>query len=134
MSYVVTVKSTVKISQNFVAFSEYMNFNMQQFIHSEFWQTIVRNSRLFSAKRKLERLQFSTSSLFVKFWSACSFEFNVYFWTFWALYHLFIDLETIGVDYIIIWWLVLEKKPKWKRREIWIKIVVIFLQLYLFGF
>ena len=48
MSYVVTVKSTVKISQNFVAFSEYMNFNMQQFIHSEFWQTIVRNSRLFT--------------------------------------------------------------------------------------
>ena len=26
MTYVVTVKSTVKISQNFVAFSEYMNF------------------------------------------------------------------------------------------------------------
>ena len=25
--YVVTVKSTVQISQNFVAFSEYMNFN-----------------------------------------------------------------------------------------------------------
>ena len=27
LSYVVTVKSTVKISQNFVAFSEYMNFS-----------------------------------------------------------------------------------------------------------
>ena len=27
LSYVVTVKSTVEISQNFVAFSEYMNFN-----------------------------------------------------------------------------------------------------------
>ena len=26
LSYVVTVKSTVEISQNFVAFSEYMNF------------------------------------------------------------------------------------------------------------
>ena len=26
LAYVVTVKSTVKISQNFVAFSEYMNF------------------------------------------------------------------------------------------------------------
>ena len=26
MSYIVTVKSTVKILQNFVAFSEYMNF------------------------------------------------------------------------------------------------------------
>ena len=27
LSYVVMVKSTVEISQNFVAFSEYMNFN-----------------------------------------------------------------------------------------------------------
>ena len=27
LSYVVTVKSTVEILQNFVAFSEYMNFN-----------------------------------------------------------------------------------------------------------
>ena len=27
LSYVVSVKSTVKILQNFVAFSEYMNFN-----------------------------------------------------------------------------------------------------------
>ena len=31
LSYVVTVKSTVKISQNFVAFSEYMNFTGQEF-------------------------------------------------------------------------------------------------------
>ena len=29
LSYVVTVKSTVEISQNFVAFSEYMNFNVK---------------------------------------------------------------------------------------------------------
>ena len=28
LSYVVTVKSTVEISQNFVAFSEYMNFTV----------------------------------------------------------------------------------------------------------
>ena len=27
LSYVVTVKSTVEISQNFMTFSEYMNFN-----------------------------------------------------------------------------------------------------------
>ena len=27
LSYVVTIKSTVEISKNFVAFSEYMNFN-----------------------------------------------------------------------------------------------------------
>ena len=40
------------------------------------------------------------------------------------------DLETIEVNQIIIWWLVLEKKPKWKRREIWIKVVVMLLQLY----
>ena len=65
-----------------------------------------------TAKRKLERLQFSTSSSFVKIWSACSCEFKAYSWTFWALYHLLFDLETIGVNKIIIWWLVLEKKPK----------------------
>ena len=29
LSYVVTVKSTVEILQNFVAFSEYMNFKFQ---------------------------------------------------------------------------------------------------------
>ena len=52
----------------------------------------------FTAKRKLERLQFSTSSSFVKIWSACSCEFKAYFWTFWALYHLLFDLETIGVN------------------------------------
>ena len=39
-----------------------------------------------TAKRKLDRLQFSTSSSFVKIWSACSCEFKAYCWTFWALY------------------------------------------------
>ena len=29
LSYVVTVKSTVEILQNFLAFSEYMNFNWE---------------------------------------------------------------------------------------------------------
>ena len=71
-----------------------------------------------TAKRKLERLQLSTSSLFVKIWSACSCKFKAYFWTFWALYHLLFDLETIGVNEIIIWWLILEKKPPQKSREI----------------
>ena len=52
----------------------------------------------YTAKRKLERLQFSTSSSFVKIWSACSCEFKAYLLTFWALYHLFFDLETIGVN------------------------------------
>ena len=44
MSYVVAVKSKVKISQNFVAFSEYMNFKryfrlppiFQKFMKSDF--------------------------------------------------------------------------------------------------
>ena len=51
-----------------------------------------------TAKRKLERLQFLTSSSFVKIWSACNGEFKAYFWTFWSLYHLLFDLETIGVN------------------------------------
>ena len=46
MFYVVPVKSTVEISQNFVAFSEYMNFNIQsrlefQVAHSiEGWRKV----------------------------------------------------------------------------------------------
>ena len=51
-----------------------------------------------TAKRKLERLHFSTSSSFFKIWSACSCEFKAYFWSFWTLYHLLFDLETIGVN------------------------------------
>ena len=50
------------------------------------------------AMRKLERLQFSTSSSFVKIWSACSCEFKTYFWTFWALHHLLFDLESIVIN------------------------------------
>ena len=57
--------------------------------------TVPRHS---TAKRKLERLQFSTSSSFVKIWSACSCKFQAHFWTFWALYLLFFDLQTIGVN------------------------------------
>ena len=72
----------------------------------------VWNIKADTAKRKLERLQFSTSSSFVKICSACSYEFKAYFWTFGALYHLLFDLETIRVNQIIIWWLLLEKKPK----------------------
>jgi hypothetical protein len=51
-----------------------------------------------TAKRKLERLQFSTSSSFFKIWCACSCEFKAYFWIFLALYHLLFDLETIKVN------------------------------------
>ena len=32
LSYVVPVKSKVKIAQNFVAFSEYMNFNVSMLL------------------------------------------------------------------------------------------------------
>ena len=38
LSYVVLVKSTMEILQNFVAFSEFMNFNV--------WTTIVRVSKV----------------------------------------------------------------------------------------
>ena len=42
LSYVVPVKSKVKISQNFVAFSEYMNFNIQQLFYWPIkWQLCV---------------------------------------------------------------------------------------------
>ena len=36
LSYVVTVKSKVKILQNFVAFSEYMNFTKKQLVYYYF--------------------------------------------------------------------------------------------------
>ena len=38
LSYVVPVKSKVKISRNFVAFSEYMNFKFQICIDCIFWE------------------------------------------------------------------------------------------------
>jgi hypothetical protein len=38
MSYVVPVKSKVEISQNFVAFSEYMNFINQGWLKQEDFQ------------------------------------------------------------------------------------------------
>ena len=41
LSYVVTVKHTVEISQNFVAFSEWMNFKVQAFSEHK---TLIRNS------------------------------------------------------------------------------------------
>ena len=36
LSYVVMVKSTVEISQNFVAFSEYMNFRKQKYLYNAY--------------------------------------------------------------------------------------------------
>ena len=42
----------------------------------------------------------------------------------------FFYLETIGVRFIMIWWLAFQKKPFQFWREIWIQVVVILLQLY----
>ena len=44
--YVVTVKSMVEISQNFVAFSEYMNFNTS----ADFVLISVENDHIFEQK------------------------------------------------------------------------------------
>ena len=44
---------------------------------------------------------------YVKIWSVCNLEFNANSLTFWGLYHLSFDLETIGVR-----WLIFEKKSK----------------------
>ena len=47
LSYVVAVKSTVEISQNFVAFSEYMNFNrlkrFEKQLGSKLFKGMLRN-------------------------------------------------------------------------------------------
>ena len=61
-------------------------------------QNRIALNNIVTAKRKLERLQFSTSSSFVKIWSPCSCEFKAYFWTFRPLYHLLFDQEIIGVN------------------------------------
>ena len=46
MSYVVTVESMVEISQNFVAFSEYINFNTENF-YTYTTHVIVKVSKVF---------------------------------------------------------------------------------------
>ena len=46
LSYVVTVKSTVEISENFMAFSEYMNFTMG--VQSKWNYAINLNSKIFT--------------------------------------------------------------------------------------
>ena len=48
LSYVVTIKSTVEISQNFVAFSEYMSFNRKKKI-KEKYRIIVGDNELNTA-------------------------------------------------------------------------------------
>ena len=71
----------------------------------------------------------STWTSFVKIWTVDNCEFNANFVIFLGFYHLLFALETIGVSWIIIWWLIFEKKPFQFWREIWIWIVVILLQL-----
>ena len=45
--YVVTVKSMVEISQNFVAFSEYMNFNTEVSFEQPNFKWVTLNSLSF---------------------------------------------------------------------------------------
>ena len=56
LSYVITVKSTVEISQNFVPFSEYMNFN----ISTPNFQLYIRGFTKFGIKvsRRLQFLEY----------------------------------------------------------------------------
>ena len=47
LSYVVPVKSTVEISQNFVAFSEYMNFTSSRIVFVRFFGRIEDTKKKF---------------------------------------------------------------------------------------
>ena len=49
---------------------------------------------------------------FVKIWMVSNYEFNATFLTFWGSYRLIFDLETIEVSWMILQWLIFEKKPK----------------------
>ena len=57
-------------------------------------------------------------------------KFKAFFHNFWCLFHILFDLNIIGVSYIIIWWLIFEKKSDQFWREVWIHVLVISLQLY----
>ena len=58
LSYVVSVKSKVKIFQNFVAFSEYMNFKKSQKIHKNFgpFVSVYLGTKLLKVKMKMEAI------------------------------------------------------------------------------
>ena len=99
-------KKKYKLKNNFQKFGQkkwkikaiiFFNFGGQIWVDSTLFYIAIKIT-LLQLLRKLERLQISTSSSFVKIWSACSCEFRAYFWTFWALYHLLFDLATIGVN------------------------------------
>ena len=75
MSYVVPVKSKVKISQNFVAFSEYMNFkkgrrprfkNVDYFVHSARYGNMYWLWSIKSGDTKLERFRI----LYARTWNS----------------------------------------------------------------
>ena len=63
MSYVVTVKSDVEISQNFVAFSEYMNYIRAKLYVSGFSESIIRSKSDVNFMSKFN-FYFSVDSLF----------------------------------------------------------------------
>ena len=67
---------------------------------------------------------------FVKIWTVS--EFNANFLTFWGLYYIipFCSRNYIGFSYIVIWWLIFEKKPFQFWQKIWIWVIDILLQLY----
>ena len=68
---------------------------------------------------------------FVKIWKGCSSPVVVNLKQISCrLYHLLFDLETIRVSQIIILRLILEKKLCQFWWEIWIRVLVILLQLY----
>ena len=69
--------------------------------------------------------------MLVKNWILCSCKFKVNLLIFLVFfYYLLFDLETIGISYIIIWWLIFWKKTNQFWQEIWIQILIILLQLY----
>ena len=59
MTTVHTVKSYVKISQNFVAYSEYMNFK----ILSEIWEMVTSFFRGFTELRTVEDMEEGSKKL-----------------------------------------------------------------------
>ena len=70
----------------------------------------------------------STWTSFFRILTVSNCEFNA---NFLGLYHMLFALDTIGVSYIIIWWLTFDKTSFQFWREILIWVLVILLQLYL---
>ena len=68
LSYVVTVKSTVEISQNFVAFSEYMNF-YQEFLAKFLSEKQIRKTFSISDQNSPRNFQKLIKNFWAKFLS-----------------------------------------------------------------